>query len=673
MNLRSADAKGLVALSLFLHNAAAQVTQFIPECDLASPCVNTSDSTAAAWLVGGHIWEWESSSMPFKGAFRRNRVLVQDGLIKAVEADDGHGVGPEDGARVVDLQGAYAVPGLHDSHIHVEMTGAKRSSVDLANTTSIDDIGQRCKQFAESHPNRAWIVGSGWAQESLKERRMPTRKDIDKYVPDRPVFLYRACFHVAVTNTAGLRAANLPLDQVDSWGKVDGGRVGLYDDGTPDGLFYEEPAYSLVTSYALAESDEVRMEFISSALEEMARTGLTAVQSNDGDAVELYRRLEAAKRLPIRVFHTVMFEDLIQAFAKHMGSEGPSTEEVLQYARTMNDSDRQELLRTQLNVRGPSVHSRVSCDRVKVFADGSLGAKTAAVRQPYKTGTTTNETTGSPAGHSDVETPWQAHAANGTDQGGRGILIETPDELQRRFELATLCGLRLEVHAIGDRAAEEVLDAFDRAGVPPSMRPVLTHCQLLGRDLIDKMKRLGVIGNIQPPFVPTDASWVDKVVGGEALEYAYVWKTIMDGGIPCSGGSDSPIEHFSPLKGILDAIYRPTQHVYPLSSRVTTQPQGQLPPVPSENDTFRPEERLTFDEALALYTIGGAFASRTDDQTAPPPSVLLGHIKPGYAADLTVLDCDISSHSWRSILEARVRGVWVGGQQYVLTDTPTTD
>lgn len=155
----------------------------------------------------------------------------------------------------------------------------------------------------------------------------------------------------------------------------------------------------------------------------------------------------------------------------------------------------------------------LACDRVKIISDGSLGAETAALRKPYI----------------------------GTNN--KGILIHEESELEKIIHDAHSSGYRLEVHAIGDRSAELVLNTFEKVGITPQDRPLLTHCQILGPDLIQKMKKLGVIANIQPQFVGTDSLWVEKRVSPDMFPYAYSWKTLLKEGIHVAGGSDSPIEY----------------------------------------------------------------------------------------------------------------------------------
>jgi hypothetical protein len=280
-------------------------------------------------------------------------------------------------------------------------------------------------------------------------------------------------------------------------------------------------------------------------------------------------------------------------------------------------------------------------DRVKIFSDGSLGAETAALLQPYvkttaegggtvsqqgqeRHGQTRTEGTegatcmeGMPPGQEGKEGTGDADktsfsssttasaTAPENDGKNRGLLIHTQRRLNAMVCEATCQGYRLEVHAIGDRAAESVMEAFEACpGFGPAQRPLLTHAQVLTGPLVERMARLGVVANVQPSFVKTDAQWVRKRIHPSSWPFAYCWKTLLERGVVVAGGSDAPVEHCSPLRGIHDAMSR---------------------------DEFRPEEALTFAEALAIYTLNGAYAAGLEARQ--------GAIAVGMDADFVVLGC----------------------------------
>lgn len=245
----------------------------------------------------------------------------------------------------------------------------------------------------------------------------------------------------------------------------------------------------------------------------------------------------------------------------------------------------------------------------------------------------------------------------------RGILMESDANLIQQIADADAAGFRLEIHAIGrvftrvydiiatltrthgpfstisattgDRAAEQVLRALKAANVTPAKRPILTHCQILGDELLTAMHTQGVIGNIQPSFVITDASFARKRLAEATLAYAYCWKTMVARGIVCAGGSDAPIETCNPLQGIYDAVYR----------HKPGQPQ----------DAFLPHEALSFAQALSLYTTNGAFAAMEEQR--------LGRLAPGFHADFVVLQSDVTQDHAALLDVDVVRSVYVSGRR----------
>lgn len=180
-----------------------------------------------------------------------------------------------------------------------------------------------------------------------------------------------------------------------------------------------------------------------------------------------------------------------------------------------------------------------------------------------------------------------------------------------------------------------MLTALKTANVGPERRPILTHCQLLGEDLISQMHEQGVIGNIQPSFTVTDAAYVRKRLEDDVIPFSYCWKRMLDSDVACAGGSDAPIETCNPFQGIYDAIYR----------HKPNRPE----------DVFLPNEQLSFDEALALYTKGGAFAAMGD--------TILGQIAPGFLADFVVLRKDVTLDHNALVVSDLVDGVWVDGKK----------
>jgi predicted amidohydrolase YtcJ len=177
--------------------------------------------------------------------------------------------------------------------------------------------------------------------------------------------------------------------------------------------------------------------------------------------------------------------------------------------------------------------------------------------------------------------------------------------------------------------------ALQNAGVSPAERPILTHCQILGADLIETMREQGVIGNIQPSFTITDSAFAKKRLPEHMLPFSYCWKKMLDAGVVCAGGSDAPIETCNPFQGMYDAIFRCK---------------------PSEpQDVFLPEERLSFEEALRMYTKNGAFACKEEHR--------LGELRKEFEADFVVLQYDVTQDPQKLLASDLVKSVWVAGKK----------
>lgn len=474
----------------------------------------------------------------------------------------GTGNHPEIDNRI-NLSGNYIYPGLIDSHTHVYGLGRMSIRLYLDKPGSISELQNRLQDYIIENTHLDWIIGHDWDQDYMEERRYPNKSDIDLILNDKPVVLFRGGNHIAVVNSKALELMGITAETENP----EGGIIDKDGNGEPTGIL-RETALSLVTEHIKIKDHETRKRIIIMGLEHCLKVGLTMVQTNDPDCWQIYKELEAENKLPIRVALTLFFRDL----------------------------DRE-------NVPSPNTKiNLLTCDRVKLFTDGSLGGQTAALREPY------------------------------SDTKKMGVTIHTQEELNAKVKKINEAGFRLEVHAIGDLAAEYTLNSFESANLTTENRPILTHGQVLSKDLIERIKSAGVIVNIQPQFVTTDSQWVNNRLGknSDRLKYAYAWKTLIDSHVHVAGGSDAPIELPNPLHGIYAAIFRKS----------------------SKNETWKPEERLNFNEAIDLYTKGGAFATKRENE--------LGQLKAGFLADFIVVNQDISLNQ-EQIPDTEIIEVWVDG------------
>jgi len=414
-----------------------------------------------------------------------------------------------------------------------------------------------------------------------------------------------------------------------------GGAVDLEASGLPSGIL-REAAVEIVTAVTAAKPLAQLRHNVTEGLKQCVAFGLTAVQTNDERCMRAYRTLQAEDSLPVRCFLTPVlaelgegviatdFSDVHSSCSSGKGGEifqdledgevlTPMRPPALMAHGTFTSARDNADITTPTTIDGPDsscqnlwdATSRLVVERLKIFSDGSLGAETAALRTEAAILQAQARTAGGVGG---------AGSGAGADNGEglstaehSGILIHSNESLLRQMKAARSRGFRLEVHAIGDAAAATVLDCMEACGVTSTERPVLTHCQVLGADLIDRMAKLGCVANIQASFVPTYMEWARARLSTSHLLFAYVWKKLLyTKGIIAAGGSDAPIETASPLVGIYDAMHR--------QSRVN----------PSE--IFKKEECLTFAEALWTYTIGGAHACGMEH--------LVGRIEPGKFYDM---------------------------------------
>ncbi|RQM08966.1 hypothetical protein DD237_006630 [Peronospora effusa] len=309
-------------------------------------------------FVNGKIWQWAGDNFVANGPFAEWMTVSDDG--RFIDVGIGKYSHSDD---VEDLHGALVLPGLHDSHIHVSMMGESAEWLDLSGCNSYEDFIERLRRYNAHYSEKSWIVGFGWTQDELSSTaKYPSRYDIDAVIPDRPVLLHRACWHIAVVNTKALEIAGVEVTAKNH--DVKHGTIDVDEKGVTD----------------------VRVKYYKNAVKKCVSSGLTAVHTNDEEAWFVYSKLQEEEGLPVRVYLTPSIHELGKTTIPKAG-----------------DCD-----------------GLISCHRIKIFSDGSLGAETAALRVPYK----------------------------GTDN--RGILMNSDEELVTKISKANNAGYRVEIHAIGE-------------------------------------------------------------------------------------------------------------------------------------------------------------------------------------------------------------------------------
>ena len=495
---------------------------------------------------------------------RAQAVAIRNGKILDVGSNEQILGYVTDETQVIDLDGKTVVPGLIDSHVHALGFGQSLRQLGLRNVTSITEMKTKLARYARDNPQCEWIFGGGWDQERLSEKRFPNRWDLDDAVSDRPVSLMRVCGHVGVVNSKALEFAGINRETESFDGKIDRDE----DTGEPNGILKEE-ALELIRRVIPKLSPKEIEESCLLACHEAIEAGLTGVHwlVTSADELRVVQRLCSGGRLPIRVYLGVPVE-----FLDHLAELGLVT------------GFGSDMLKIGF---------------VKILVDGSLGGHTAALNEPYN-----------------------------DRQDTKGIMLYTQPKLNRTILKAHEAGLQVAVHAIGDRAVNVALNAFESALKRFPMedhRHRIEHCSVLNPVLIRRMNHLGMIASVQPHFVFSDF-WVTSRVGEERARWVYPFRSLIREGIVVAAGSDCPGEPISPLLGIWAAVTRKDSHL----------------------------ENVTAEEALKMYTWNAAYASFDEDRK--------GSIEVVKFADLTILSDDPCVVSSEKIKEISVEMVIVGGK-----------
>jgi predicted amidohydrolase YtcJ len=479
------------------------------------------------------------------------------------------------GDTVIDLGGKPVYPGFIDSHAHLEGLGIMLMTLDLHQASSPEEVASLVAAEASRRPAESWIRGRGWDQNLWPGKHFPNRSTLDEAAPGNPVVLGRVDGHAVWANSRALRLAGISRSTADP----QGGRVVRDASGEPTGVLIDN-ATLLLAAVVPPPTREERTEAVRRAVGRCLRFGLTEVHDMgvDGDLVEIYRGLIRDGAFPFRVYAAV---------------EGGSSKRFLAEGTGKGDAT------GKLTVRA-----------VKLYMDGALGSRGAALFQAYD-----------------------------DDPGNRGHTMMSSDSLRRMAELCLDRGFQLCVHAIGDRANNLVLSAFDEAfksrkinGTDVRFR--VEHAQVLEPADVPRFHRLGVLPMMQPTHCTSDMPWVTDRLGEARARNAYVWRSLLDDGNIVPAGSDFPVESPSPLLGMYAAITRQNLEGKPDSG-------------------WHGEQRMTREEALKAYTIWGAYAAFQEERK--------GTIEIGKWADLVVLSEDIMTVEPRRIPAVRVEKTIVGG------------
>lgn len=477
----------------------------------------------------------------------------------------------------IDLNGKTVLPGIIDAHGHVLGLGQTLQLADLRDAQSEQHAVALVTEFAAQTGQAAeWILGRGWNQENWTSRQFPTAKALDESLNDRPVWLTRVDGHAGWANSKALELAGITAASVSP----EGGEIIRDSNGEPTGVLIDN-AMNLVEAVIPTDNAEQQKAALQLAFSHLNQRGITGVHDAGvaADTIEVYQQLAAEDAMTLRVYAMI-------------GANEPRLPELLANGPIVTDDER-------FTVRS-----------VKIYADGALGSRGAALLHPY---------------HDD---PKQL-----------GLLVTSPENIKALYELIIPHGFQINTHAIGDRANRIALDAFEHAFNHyggRNLRHRIEHAQVVHPDDLIRFKTLNIIPSMQPTHATSDKNMAEDRLGKERMRGAYAWKTFLDQGSIIAAGSDFPVELADPFFGLHAAVTRQDRD---------NQPDG----------GWYPAEAMTRLEALRSFTLDAAYAAGQE--------ATLGSIEPGKWADFIVLDHNPFQQAAATLWQQRVLATYVAGQQ----------
>ncbi len=520
-------------------------------------------------------------------------MAISGGRVIAVGAADEIETHRGPNTRVEDLGGRTMIPGLIDAHAHAIGLGFALRALDLLGTSSAEEIAEMVGAVSETRAAGEWITGRGWDQNDWSVQEFPTRELLDEVAWDRPVYLTRVDGHAAWVNTRALELAGVTAETPEP----DGGKILRDDDGEPTGVLVDN-AMALVFDEIPAPDEAEYAARLEAAQNHLLSLGVTGVHTmGDGrESVEAYHAWARAGKLKPRIVVYVdgWDKEILDWLSEH---GGPAAFE--------------------------DPHFRVA--GVKLYADGALGSRGAALLEPYS-----------------------------DDPANEGLLRTRPDTLAADLTRVVGLGLQPAIHAIGDRGNRVALAAIAAAYdvYPPDhddvdlawKRPRIEHAQVIALDDIDRFIDLGVIASMQPTHATSDMYWAEDRVGPDRIGGAYAWRKLRRAEVHIACGSDFPVESANPFYGLYAAVTRQDREGWPEGG-------------------WYPEERMTREEALACFTRDAAYAAGMETE--------VGTLSPGKWADYLVLDRDFMLIPDGDVWRVEVLRTVIGGE--VVYEAPSSE
>jgi hypothetical protein len=452
-------------------------------------------TTANIIFINGDIYTGGRWTSPKSEHLRVQAIAVSGGKVFAIgsNADIQKLKGPN--TQVIDLGGHFVMPGFNDAHTHLASGGFEKLNVDLVGTKSLDDMKQRIAARARTAGPGEWITGRGWDHTLWAVQQTPTRADIDSVTGDHPAIFNRVDGHIAIANSAALKAAGITAQTADPHG----GKIDRDDKGEPTGIL-RETAMGAVFSKVPPPTPAQRRHAAQLALEDAAKHGITSAQDNsDWEDFLTYEQLEKESKLTLRIAEWLPFDAPVEELKQRRDHH-------------------------------PAGDAMLHTTMLKGFMDGSLGSRTAAMLAPFD-----------------------------DDPKNAGIPRYEQDALDKAAVERAQAGFQLGFHAIGDRGARMALDAFALAEQQSGKRDFrfrIEHAQVVAPEDYKKLKDLGVIASMQPNHLLTDMNWAESHIGAARAKHSYAWKEFLDDGVVLAFGTDYPVEPITPFRGIYCAVTR---------------------------------------------------------------------------------------------------------------------
>jgi hypothetical protein len=430
---------------------------------------------------------------------RVSALATEHGLVIAVGSDSDVLTLRGPNTEVIDLKGAFVMPGFNDAHVHLASAGREKLTVDLVGVQSLAEMQQRISWAAKSAAPGAWLRGRGWDHMLWASKQLPSRQDLDAVVGNHPAIFTRVDGHIAVANSRALELAGIARSTPDPAG----GKIDRDAHGTPTGIV-RETAVDMVYAEVPRPTHTERRHALELAVQDAVAHGITSLQDySSWDDFLVFEEMERENKLPVRISEWLTFLDSLP---------------VLEQQRAHHPAD------------DPMLHTGM----LKGFMDGSLGSRTAALNAPYS-----------------------------DDPGNTGIPQFDQVTLNRMTIERAQAGFQIGFHAIGDRGVKMALDAFvaAEAALPNSMtyRFRIEHDQVVDPHDFARFKWLGVIASMQPNHLLTDMYWAEDRIGSQRAKYSYPWKTFWDQGTVLPFGTDYPVEPVTPFRGLYAAVTRKSE------------------------------------------------------------------------------------------------------------------